>query len=390
MTTLKACGPILERHKQALGVNFYERLFLENPDLRGMFNMSNKGAQAASLANAVIAFCGHCDQLEELGPAVARITQKHTSVAVRPEQYAVVGGTLLASMEEVLGKEVFNEPVKAAVTEGYFFLADILQAEEAGLARERMAAEGGWHGWREFRLAGKEEDTRVHTTFTFAPTDGGRVSPHRPGQYITLRLRPPGAEHPVVRHYTLTGAGEGEYRITVKRENKGLVSLLLHLELQVGDLLELTAPAGAFTLRPEAALQVFIGAGTGVTPLMGMMAEAAARPDTQALFLYRGQHPLLQPLRPMLASLLAGSPQLAAVASYKVAALRPEPPVPRLRLLPPGMDWSAATLGPLLPGPQPSVYICGPPGFTALTREILHTLGVEQTNISFECFGPEA
>ena len=40
-------------------------------------------------------------------------------------QYPVVGGVLLATLEEVLGTEIFNEAVKGAVAEAYFFLADI-------------------------------------------------------------------------------------------------------------------------------------------------------------------------------------------------------------------------------------------------------------------------
>ena len=37
----------------------------------------------------------------------------------------MVGGVLLATLEEVLGTEIFNEAVKGAVAEAYFFLADI-------------------------------------------------------------------------------------------------------------------------------------------------------------------------------------------------------------------------------------------------------------------------
>ena len=32
---------------------------------------------------------------------------------------------VLQALEEVLGRDVFNDKVKAAITEGYFFLADI-------------------------------------------------------------------------------------------------------------------------------------------------------------------------------------------------------------------------------------------------------------------------
>ena len=83
--------------------------------------------QGSSLGNAVIAFCGNCDQLEALGPTIVkyqlisnetappprkkkridrkytviptRVANRHVSLEVTPDQYNVVGGTLLASLE---------------------------------------------------------------------------------------------------------------------------------------------------------------------------------------------------------------------------------------------------------------------------------------------------
>ena len=63
---------------------------------------------------------------------LTRIANRHVSLEVTPDQYNVVGGTLLASLEvafhhysldqvtlcqDVLGKEVFNAEVKEAVAE---------------------------------------------------------------------------------------------------------------------------------------------------------------------------------------------------------------------------------------------------------------------------------
>merc|ERR1719318_944236 len=105
-------------------------------------------AQGNSLANAVVAYCANCDQLETLGPTVAKIASRRVSLEVTPEQYNVVGEVLLLSLEELLGTEVFNKEVKGAVAEGYFFLADIFKENEAKMIADRKAAEGGWHGWR--------------------------------------------------------------------------------------------------------------------------------------------------------------------------------------------------------------------------------------------------
>jgi len=293
ISTLKACAPLLENHKKALGQTFYNNLFRENPVLRNQFNMSNQrtNSQGSSLANAVVAFCANCDQLEALGPTVAKVANRHVSLEVTPAQYNVVGGTLLASLEEVLGKEVFNAEVKEAVAEGYFFLADIFIKEEAKMIAERISAQGGWHGWRKFQLAKKEPESSLHTSFYFAPEDGDQTARFEGGQYTSIRLQMENVDHLVVRSYTLTDQTKDGYRITVKREDGGLVSPFLHDQMKLGDSLELSAPAGEFTLQKGPEPRVFIGGGTGITPLMSMLREAAQEPSTPVIF-YIYHHPL--------------------------------------------------------------------------------------------------
>ncbi len=57
--------------------------------------------------------------------------------------------------------------------------------------------------------------------------------------------------------------------ITVKREEKGLFSDYLHDRLVVGDLLEVSGPAGVFTFDGGGAESVvLIAGGVGITPLM--------------------------------------------------------------------------------------------------------------------------
>jgi len=399
ISTLKACAPLLENHKKALGQTFYNNLFRENPVLRNQFNMSNQrtNAQGSSLANAVIAFCGNCDQLEALGPTIVKVANRHVSLEVTPDQYNVVGGTLLASLEEVLGKDVFNAEVKEAVAEGYFFLADIFIKEEEKMIAERISAEGGWHGWRKFQLAKKEPESSLHTSFYFAPEDGDQTARFEGGQYTSIRLQMENIDHLVVRSYTLTDLTKDGYRITVKREEGGLVSQFLHDQMKLGDTLELSAPAGEFTLQKGPEPRVFIGGGTGITPLMSMLREAAKEPSTPAFLLYRAHHPLVHPLQEELTHLLQSNEHITCAVNYTMEASTMEgesqpPPSStnsRVTLLPPSTPWTAEAIGPLLPtGCQ--AYLCGPSAFTTATMELLQQAGVKQDNIFYECFGPEA
>ena len=54
-----------------------------------------------ALADSLVAYTAHCDQLAELGPFVERVANKHVSLGVVPEQYPVVGVTLLGALEVI-------------------------------------------------------------------------------------------------------------------------------------------------------------------------------------------------------------------------------------------------------------------------------------------------
>ena len=91
----------------------------------------------------------------------------------------------------------------------------------------------------------RERDGRVDP----ADARGRRRLPaRRPGQYLTLRV--PGAGDPApVRSYSLSGDPDGGgYRISVKREPRGLVSTYLHAHLTRVGRSRSAAPRGDFVL----------------------------------------------------------------------------------------------------------------------------------------------
>ena len=282
INVLKVCKPLLEQHRDQIGVTFYNKLFTDFPETKNVFNMSHQtregkpGIQPVTLANSLVAYATHCDNLAVLGPFVERVANKHVSFDVQPEQYPVVGGVLLATLEEVLGKETFNEDVKKAVAEAYFFLADIFINKESEMKKSLSEAPGGWTGWRKMKLVDKVVESPKHTSFMFIPEDGGELMEYKPGQYISIRLPPlPGTDHHHVRNYSLSDEPRTDlYRITVKREEEGAVSNHLHNNVTVGDVLDLGVPCGDFVLQPGSSC-VFVGAGVGITPLLSMMKVSA-------------------------------------------------------------------------------------------------------------------
>lgn len=99
----------------------------------------------------------------------------------------------------------------------------------------------------------------------------------QPGQFVPVRVDIKGTIHE--RCYSITSLpGADTIRITVKRQAGGLMSTWLHQHLVVGDIVELGAAGGDFTLPallPEKLL--FIAGGSGVTPVFSMIREALKR-----------------------------------------------------------------------------------------------------------------
>ncbi|XMR37495.1 globin domain-containing protein [Escherichia coli] len=117
IATVKATIPLLVETGPKLTAHFYDRMFAHNPELKEIFNMSNQrnGDQREALFNAIAAYASNIENLAALLPAVEKIAQKHTSFQIKPEQYDIVGGHLLATLDEMFspGQEVLDAWGKA-------------------------------------------------------------------------------------------------------------------------------------------------------------------------------------------------------------------------------------------------------------------------------------
>lgn len=94
---------------------------------------------------------------------------------------------------------------------------------------------------------------------------------HRPGQYVRVGIQVDGVRQ--WRAYSITSPGaERTLTITVKPVEGGVVSNHLGTRARVGELVSLEQAAGEFVL-PDAVPPklLFVAAGSGITPIMGML-----------------------------------------------------------------------------------------------------------------------
>jgi ferredoxin-NADP reductase len=125
-------------------------------------------------------------------------------------------------------------------------------------------------GLRRLRVAEIVAESTTISSLWLESADGTPLPPARPGQFVGVHTADG------VRSYSLSGPpGADRWRISVRREPQGAVSRRLHDTTRPGDVLEVGAPAGPFTLADGERPVLLISAGVGATPLLAMLAHLA-------------------------------------------------------------------------------------------------------------------
>ena len=379
---VKSTVPLLETGGEALTTHFYNIMLAEHPEVRPFFNQAHQanGDQPRALANGVLMYARHIDELDQLGGLVAKIINKHVSLQIQPEHYPVVGSCLLRAIREVLGAEIATDAVISAWAAAYQQLADILIGAEEKIYADTAAAPGGWRGARAFRVARKVPESDEITSFYLEPQDGLALTDFVPGQYIGLRLVVNGQE--IRRNYSLSAAANGvDYRISVKREPGGVASGFLHDQVQEGDLLDIFPPAGDFVLAEGDKPLVLISGGVGITPTLAML-DAALKSQRPVHFIHFARNRSVHAFRAAIEARQARHAQLQRFYVYDEHGNDVEAPH-AIGLL------SNAALAECLPASRDvDAYFLGPKPFMRRIKKQLNELGVPEAQTRYEFFGP--
>jgi len=253
----------------------------------------------------------------------------------------------------------------------------------AGLAE--ASPPPAWPGFRSLAVTeiGRESETVI--SVHLADPGGQSVPAALPGQYLTLRLHPDPAGPPLLRSYSLSGPpGASDYRISVKREDHGAGSQFLHTRVRTGDLLEVAAPRGTFTLRPGQAPVLLISAGVGATPVLAMLhALAATQSGRDIWWLYSARRRADEPFAAESRALLAALPG----AHRHICYTSPAPDDVQGRDYDTAGRLSAPVLAALDLPADADAYLCGPPAFMADISAALAAGGIAPARIHTEVFG---
>ncbi len=112
---IKSTVPALKAHGLEITQHFYQTMFINNPEVKPLFNMNRQssGEQPKALAMTVLAAAENIDNLEALLPVVKKIGTRHAEVGILPEHYPIVGKNLLIAIKDVLGDAATDEVIDA-------------------------------------------------------------------------------------------------------------------------------------------------------------------------------------------------------------------------------------------------------------------------------------
>lgn len=262
------------------------------------------------------------------------------------------------------------------------------QSGNAGLAPSSTPPPA-WPGFRSLRVAAVERESFDVLSFVLESEDRSPLPEPLPGQFLVFKLQLDGDSGPILRSYSMSGPPDAEtYRVSVKRST-GAGSRYFHDSIRQGDLLQVSAPRGSFTLARGNNPVVLLSAGIGATPVLAMLHSlvAAGTDSTREVWwCYATRNGREHPFAAEARALLNDLPRSHAFIAYS----KPEDADQQ------GQDYDASghltiSLLQRLQIPKGAdFYLCGPAAFLSDFTTQLKLWDVPDSSIHSERFGAES
>lgn len=173
----------------------------------------------------------------------------------------------------------------------------------------------------------------------------------------------------------------------MKREDEldgkpaGIVSNWLHRHAEVGTVLEVTAPAGTFTLDTDSDLPLaLISGGVGLTPMVAMLEYVLLnQPERKVTFIHAAKCGSQHAMKLHIDELASKHPQLSTYVIYE----QPETEDTCHQTGYIDLEFLRKTVD-----PKADFYFCGPVPFMRAVNGHLKAMEVPADRIHYEFFGP--
>ena len=242
-----------------------------------------------------------------------------------------------------------------------------------------------WVGFRPLRVADKRRESNDVTSLMLEPSDGHPLVAAMPGQFVVLRLKPAPEAPALLRSYSLSSDPSAErWRLSIKREPNGAAGGYVDTVLMVGDVIDSSAPRGAFTLGQGDGPVVLLSAGIGSTPVLAMLHALAASGSRRDVWWIHGarngaEHAFAAEARALLKSLPGGHSHIRYSAPGAAD---------RLAVDFDGLGRLDVRVLKELGAPREAdFYLCGPAAFMSGLTVDLMNWGVPAARLHSENFG---
>jgi 3-ketosteroid 9alpha-monooxygenase subunit B len=225
------------------------------------------------------------------------------------------------------------------------------------------------------RVLAAVPETADATTFVLGvPPELAASFVYRSGQFVTVRVEIDDEAH--LRSYSMSSAPglDRDMRITVKRVPGGMVSNWLVDNVRAGDTLEVTPPAGTFVVPAGAGDLVAYAAGSGITPVLSILAAELAGSDRRLSLLYAN--------RDRTSTIFADRLDVLVARHGDRFRLHHHCDVDA------GFVTAAAVADFARRAGGTDHFVCGPTGFMAVVEAALGDAGIDPGRIHVERFTP--
>jgi len=214
------------------------------------------------------------------------------------------------------------------------------------------------------------------------------------GQHLPISIRTARGE--LLRTYSLSGApqdSEKYFRISVKREDYGQASSYLHDQVQIGDILQVSKPAGDFKIDVTnlgERTAVLLSSGVGVTPILSMLHHFVERGSSNqhAIWIYGARDGSHHPFRDEVETLKNKAHNKGTIKlSSHIVYSRPTTHDTESRNYDTKGRIGVELIKNLVPDiTRAEFFMCGPGAMTATLEDELISLDVPASAIHFETF----
>ncbi|WPU91577.1 MOSC and FAD-binding oxidoreductase domain-containing protein [Mucilaginibacter sabulilitoris] len=269
---------------------------------------------------------------------------------------------------------------------------NLLDAALQGVTKGNAGLSGStielsWSGFRPFVVKRVRMECEGVRSFELSTGDGSPVPGFLPGQHIAVKMYPAPDGAPLIRMYSLCGPQDASsLRIAVKLETNGAGGIYMHERVQEGDILEISAPRGTFTLSDGTGPLVLLSAGVGVTPLLSILHYVACRDSGRKLWwIHSCKNKSFEAFSEEVRSL---GMQLSAFHRVMIYSS----PDDHEHY---GLDYDIKghldlqQLKAIQLPKESECYLCGPPAYLQNVKAALRSIGISDGKIKSELFGSQ-